>query len=179
MTSTISPIADGVCEKAWEGLQPLIEHFHRNGPFNKLVGTIIVIDPRDIDRPKAEHQEAVFDSKILFKGFVGDFEIERYTKVARSKALLTWRHRLPSSVIQQQYPHVYGSGDTIWGGSTIDAAGLIVAFSGVQQVYDEAISEMMASMIRALCRDAMTDDNRGLLFSGISFIGDNLEPIQG
>ena len=151
-------ISEEICAEAWEGLQPLIKHFAVKARFNKFDGTIVVIDPRVIDRPKMADALKVFDASIIFVGFVGDNETPKYTDIARSKAFVTWKTGLPSSLVQQQYPYLYTEGDTIWGGSTIDAGGLIVAFSGVQQVHDEAISETMAALVRSICRDKMTMD---------------------
>lgn len=152
-------ISEEICKEAWAGTQPLIQHFADTKRFNKFKGTVVVVDPRVVDRPKSEHAREVFDAACIFVGFVGDDEDEKYTAVALSKAFVTWKTGLPSSIVQQQHPYAYSLGDTIWGGSTINDGGLIVAFSGVQQVHDEAISEIMASLIRSICRDEMTMDN--------------------
>jgi len=149
-------LSEEICKEAWAGVQPLIEHFVGTKRFNKFKGTVVVVDPRVIDRPKSADAQVVFDNARIFMGFVGDDEDEKYTAVALSKAFVTWKTGLPSSIVQQQHPYTYSLGDTIWGGSTVTVGGLIVAFSGVQQVHDEAISEIMASLIRSICRDEMT-----------------------
>jgi hypothetical protein len=177
-TPVTAPLTEELCQRAWESLQPTLVLLHGKGYTNKLKGTMIVLDPRIIDRPKNEHADKVFADSVLFKGFVGDVEEPKYTEIALGKALLTWKHGLPSSVIQQHRPHLYGDGDTIWGGSAING-GLITAFSGVQQVYDEAIAEMQGSVTRGMCRDAMTNDETGILWSGISFFGQTPELIHG
>lgn len=152
-------ISKEICEEAWEGTLPLIQHFADSGRFNKLAGTVVVVDPRNIDRPKGEHLQDVFDDAIIFTGFVGEVHEAGFTTVALSKAFVTWKSGLASAVVQQRHPYLYSEGDTFWGGSTITEGGLVVAFSGVQQVHDEAISEIMASLIVAISRDEVTKDD--------------------
>jgi hypothetical protein len=159
LSTTFTGLSKEICQQAWSVMQPSIEALHVSGLSNKFAGTVIVIDPRQIDRPKAEHSIDVFAKAIIFAGHVGDEEDPKYTQIALHKAYQTWKRKMPSSLIQQQHPELYEEGDTTWGGSTITASGLIVAFSGVQQVYDEAISEWVASTIRAICRDEMTKDD--------------------
>lgn len=62
---------------------------------------------------------------------------------------MSHRIKLPSSMIQTQYPHPYVLGNTKWGGDTVDEGGLVVAFSGVQAMHDKMISEWMVSANRA------------------------------
>lgn len=173
-TTLFTGISTEICFEAWGGTQLLIKHFAEINRFNKNEGTIIVVDPRIIDRPKATHAQEVFDAAVIFTGYVGDKPVKKYTDVAHSKAFVTWQTGLPSSVVQQQHPYLYSEGNTFWGGSTITPGGLIVAFSGVQQVHDEAISEIMASLIRGICRDEMTKDDgviEGWSKNQWSFIG--------
>jgi hypothetical protein len=47
----------------------------------------------------------------------------------------------------------------------------VVAFSGVQAVYDEAISGTMLRWIVALCQDGMTREG-GVMSQDTSFIGE-------
>lgn len=172
-------ISEAICKEAWEGLLPTIAALAATGRFDKFEGTIVVVDPRPIDRPRQDHEQDVFNDAVIFTAFVGGEEAVKFTKVALSKAFISWKTGLPSSVVQQQHPYLYGVGDTFWGGSTVTAGGLIVSFSGVQQVHDEAISEMMASLIRSICRDEVTKDG-GLIDSwsrtSSSFILD--EPVE-
>ena len=75
------------------------------------------------------------------------------TDVARGKARIHFRTGRPSLEIQARRPHALIVGDTIWGGSA-SHEGLIVAASGVQSSFDEAISAMVAAILWALCVEA-------------------------
>ena len=77
------------------------------------------------------------------------------TEVARGKARLHFRTGKPSLEVQSRRPHILEVGDTIWGGSA-DHEGLIVAASGVQSCYDEAICAIVAAILWGLCVDAQT-----------------------
>jgi hypothetical protein len=74
---------------------------------------------------------------------------------ARQKALLTARTGLPSRLVQSQCPHLLMPGNIVYGGSTIKD-GLIVACSGVQSWYDEAIAEIIASLCLAAVREVQS-----------------------
>lgn len=139
-----------ICANAWAALQPSIEHMSTLGITNRHAGVVIVLDPNE------SYDTEMFDYlPIVFTGQASDQDYDKYREIAWSKASLSWRTGLPSSLVQTQYPYLYQEEDTKWGGSTVDKGGLIVAFSGVQAVYDEMISEWMASAIRALCRNEM------------------------
>ncbi|NTW62397.1 hypothetical protein HGB25_03250, partial [Candidatus Saccharibacteria bacterium] len=73
---------------------------------------------------------------------------------ARAKAEVTWATRRPSREVQQTAPHLYEAEDTKWGGSVI-REDLIVAFSGVQAIFDEMIAGWLADAIIALAREQM------------------------
>ena len=140
MNSVFTGISEMICDVAWMVIRPSIEKAASAGITNKLAGAMIVLDPRS---------EEEF---VLYANVIDDAQDPIYSNIAMAKASVTFKHRKPSSVVQQQYPYLYQEGDTKWGGCTIDAGGLIVALSGVQAVYDEMISEWMASAIRALSR---------------------------
>jgi hypothetical protein len=154
--SLFTGLSEEICQRAWVGVESYIATMATAGEFNKFAGTIIVVDPRVIDRPKGEHADEVFDSAIIFTAFVDGVEDPNYTKVARSKALVSWRTGLPSSEVQRREPFAFAEGDTFWGGSTVTPSGMIVTFSGVQACHDEAISEVMASTIRSISINEVT-----------------------
>ena len=144
------------CAEAWEMILPAIAHGAHLGVLNKHAGCIVVLDP------------ASDDFEVLFTKTINGEEADaKYVEIAHAKARVTHRTGLPSSLVQTQYPYLYQEGDTKWGGSTIDDGGLVVAFSGVQAVYDEMISEWMVAAIRALCRNDMVVD---VMLSGESFL---------
>jgi hypothetical protein len=148
-----------ICEMAWQMVLPAIEASDDARVTNKFDGCIVVIDPRP-------HRQGT----IIFREVIRTTTPQKYRDLAIDKAQLTQEHKLPSSVIQQQFPYLFNEGDSKWGGSTIDDGGLIVAFSGVQAVFDEMIAEWMASAIRALCRHEMTREG-GVMSEDYSYIG--------
>lgn len=71
-----------------------------------------------------------------------------YAAFARAKAALSWRHRCDSAVLQQQRPWLLRAGDTpLWGSVWLD--GLVVAASGGEAEFDEAVAGMVAMLLRA------------------------------
>lgn len=77
-----------------------------------------------------------------------------YGRIARSKAMLTHFHRMPTQIIQERCPYLLEEGDTTYFGSAY-ADGLTVACSGVEPWFDEMISWWVLSAIRALSIDAV------------------------
>ena len=138
-------ITTEICQQAWEIITPSLAAASKDGVTNNHAGTVIVLDPQT--------EEVIFSAVI-------DSEHEKalmYSEIAKAKAEVSRRTGMPSSLVQTQDPDLYVEGDTNWGGSTVDEGGLVVAFSGVQAVFDEMIAEWMASAIRAICRDQMTE----------------------
>ncbi|MCA9349192.1 hypothetical protein KC878_03575 [Candidatus Saccharibacteria bacterium] len=156
-------ISEGVCGFAWHTMVlPAIQPLADIGVINKHAGCIVVVDPN------APEFQVIFTATIN-----GAEEDQKYMHIAMAKAAVSHRTGLSSSLVQTQYPYRYREGDTKWGGSTVDRGGLVVAFSGVQAVYDEMISEWMASAIRALCRNEMMRSG-GVMENDNSFlIGDD------
>lgn len=156
-------ISDEICGRAWvivdsgllraasSGAHPLFN-------VNKYAGTIVVLHP--------------IEGGVLFTETIetnGKYEDAKYSRIAHAKAALTRRTGMSSREIQQRAPHLLQDGDVKWGGSVI-RDGLVVAFSGVQAVYDEMIADWMASAIIAICRNEMTRDG-GVMDADYSFIG--------
>ncbi len=79
--------------------------------------------------------------------------LEQSTEFARGKAAIHWRTGKPSIEAQARRPHALIVGDTIHGGSAA-YEGIVVAASGVQGYFDEAISGMVAAILWGLCMDA-------------------------
>lgn len=78
-------------------------------------------------------------------------QVQNYLQIARSKADLHYRAGRPSRVVQDRAPHLLQVGDTVYGGSA-DYEGLIVAGSGVQDYFDEAISAIVAATFWSLIK---------------------------
>lgn len=154
----------GICATAWDMIVPAIGTAAQMDVTNKHEGTIFVLDPTKL----FVGQEALPTDAVLYAEVVGGAENEKYTTIAEAKAYVSWRTGLPSRVVQQQAPHLFVPGMTKWGGSVV-RDGLVVAFGGVQAVFDEMISGWMADAIIALCRDEMTKPDGVMADSG-SFI---------
>lgn len=147
-----------ICATAWETILPAIEAAANNGTTNKLAGCIVVLDLRQ-------------DYRLFTRTIGTPDDNAKYSAIANAKAQLSRKTGLPSSRVQQEFPYLFEVGDTKWGGSTVAPGGLVVAFSGVQAVFDEMIAEWMASAIRAICRNEMNKPD-GVMSGDFSFIGE-------
>jgi hypothetical protein len=147
-----------LCCVAWEMTQTAVKWAAEVGITNKLNGTLVVFTP---------------DSEVPFFriNLIRDAD-PKYFDIATRKGIVSLRTGLPSSMVQTQYPYLYKEGDTKWGGSTVMPGGVVVAFSGVQAVFDEMIAEWMASAIRALSRNEMTREG-GVMASESAIIGES------
>lgn len=108
---------------------------------------IVVMDPRR--RPG----EVAFEEAILY-----EYSINReawdadYQRFARAKARISWRTGLDSQQVQTRRPHLLEAGDTLLWGS-VCLAGIVVAVSGMQPWYDEALSGSIAWFLTAIVKD--------------------------
>lgn len=75
-----------------------------------------------------------------------------YRAIAEGKLLITARTGLPSRQVQLMQPELLEHDDVIYWGSVIDG-NIIVACSGVQPWFDEAISKIIAGICRALIQE--------------------------
>ncbi len=157
-------LTEEICTAAWDIVLTTVEYAYERGITNKLAGTIVVLDP--------------YTGTVLFKCRVDQNhpDAEKYDEIALAKAQVSWETGLPSRQVQQEAPHLYRPGMTKWGGSVIENK-LVVAFSGVQAVFDEAIAASMLAWIIALCRHEMTKEG-GVMASDSSFIGHRTNPLQ-
>lgn len=149
-------LTEEICATAWGVVLPMVNEAWGTAITNKRAGTIVVLDPRN--------------GEILFKRRIREYDpaAEKYDTIAVAKARVSRETGLPSRQVQQEAPHLYAPGMTKWGGSVIENK-LVVAFSGVQAVFDEAIAASMLAWIIALCREEMTKPN-GVMASDSSFI---------
>ena len=161
---TYSGLSAQICQKAWEITLGTVLMAAANNVTNKLAGTIVVCVPRINDPDQG------FDT-VFIADVVGEHpDREKYEDIAVAKAEVSWLTGLPSRKVQQDAPFLYESGMTKWGGSVIEN-GLVVAFSGVQAAFDEAIAGTMLRWIVALCQDEMTREG-GVMSQDTSFIGE-------
>lgn len=155
---TFTGISKEICEAAWDLVLPSITHAAETGAINKLAGTIVVLNPAT--------------GQVLFCATVNNQhpDANLFAVIAHGKASVSWETGLTSRQVQQDAPHLYQPGWTKWGGSAVENR-LVVAFSGVQAVFDEAISWMVLNWIVAMCRHEMTKPD-GVMNNGKSYIGE-------
>lgn len=158
---TFTGLTNKLCRTAWIITEQSVIQAAGIGVTNKMAGTIVVCYPR-------ASNSGEFD--VVFASDVDPRHPDRgkYEKIAVAKAEVSWKTGLPSRKVQQDAPFLYEMGMTKWGGSVIEN-GLIVAFSGVQAVFDEAIAGTMLRWIVALCQNEMTKPD-GVMESESSFI---------
>jgi len=156
-------LTTAICQKAWDIVSVAADAAHEDGVTNKFAGTIVVAFPHTY--PGSE-----FDMIFIADADPNHPDKEKYERIAVEKAKVSWETGLSSRKVQQDAPFLYRPGMTKWGGSVIEN-GLIVAFSGVQAVFDEAIAGSMLRWIVALCQDEMTKQG-GVMESESSFIGE-------
>lgn len=145
-----------ICMQAWEIMLPSIVQAAATETINKEAGTLVVLNP--------------WNGEVLFMGRVDDNHPhrEKYDEIALAKARVSWETGLSSREVQQNAPHLLKPGMTKWGGSAIEFK-LVVAFSGVQAIFDEAISWSVLAWILGICRNEMTKED-GVMMSDESFI---------
>jgi hypothetical protein len=114
----------------------------------------IVIGKPDIDAGSISREVWYMDG-ILYQHSLGIRSKwgNPYDEIARSKCYLSWRHGMPTQLIQACAPHLLERGDTGYYGSAV-SHGLAVACSGVQPYFDQMISSWVLEMCRALAIDA-------------------------
>lgn len=153
-----------ICKKAWDIVSVTADAAHEDGVTNKFAGTIVVCGL------PGTFPDCDFDVVFMADAAPDHPSREKYAEIAVEKATVSQKTGLPSRKVQQDAPHLYRPGMTKWGGSVIEN-GLIVAFSGVQAVFDEAIAGTMLRWIVALCQNEMTMPG-GVMESESSFIGE-------
>lgn len=106
---------------------------------------IVVMDPLAVS-------ECPFEQAILHEHSINRAAWDAdYAHFARAKARLAWRTGMDSHRVQTLEPQRLQSGDTLlWGSVCMD--GIVVAASGMQPWYDEAISGIVACCLRAIAK---------------------------
>ncbi len=145
-----------MCLKAWEAVEAAVVVAADTGIANKCAGTVVVLDPQT--------DEPLFAADVDVK----HPDAEKYRVIAHAKAELSARTGMSSRDVQQNAPHLYEDGDVKYGGS-VWRDGLVVAFSGVQAVIDEAFAGMMADLLVGMCQDKVTRKG-GIMDSDLIFI---------
>jgi hypothetical protein len=95
-----------------------------------------------------------FEEAILLEASFGKPRAEwdaDYAMYARAKAELSWRTQRDSSAVQALSPHLLARGDLrVWGSVCLD--GIVVALSGAEAEYDEALAGAIAMALRAVIK---------------------------
>ena len=141
---------DGASAKdALQFALPLLEAAVRNPKVGQSgVLYVVIMDPT---RPPGVSS---FEEAILLEHHVGK-ERSRwdadYGMYARAKAKLSWRTQRDSSAVQALSPHLLERGElTVWGSVCVD--GIVVAISGAEPMYDEALAGSIAFALRAIAK---------------------------
>jgi hypothetical protein len=111
--------------------------------------------------PSISPADGTFEQAILHEESFGldvsEWDAD-YAEFARAKARLSWRTGRESHLLQTAQPFRLVRGDTaLWGSVVLD--GLVVAVSGAEPAYDEALSGVVAMLLRAeakMARAALT-----------------------
>lgn len=126
--------------------EPLITHLARTGTTRRS-DLFVLVGLRD-ERGRL----------LIFaeKGFGDEDGWEHnYRAIARGKADITARTGLPSREVQLLRPELLRPTDVKYWGSVI-GGDVVVAVSGVQPWYDEAIATSILALVRALIQDELT-----------------------
>lgn len=132
-----------ICIRAWAITKQAATEAATTKITNKFAGTIIVLNP--------------WDGTVLFEERLNETHLckDKYDEIALAKAQVSRDTGLSSREVQQNAPHLYTVDMTKWGGSVVENK-LVVAFSGVQAIFDEAIAATMLRWVVALCQHEMT-----------------------
>jgi hypothetical protein len=119
---------------------------------------IVVMDPN------AGPAASEFEHAILYEHSINRANWDAdYVHFARAKALVSWRAGMDSHAVQTLRPHLLMPGDTLlWGSVCLD--GLVVAVSGMQPWYDEALAGIVACCLRAVSKGRAAEAARKGLF---------------
>ena len=129
--------------------RPLLESALSN-PRVGLSGVlhIVVMDPT---RPPGRY--AFEDAILVERSFGKDRSAwdADYAAFARAKARVSWQTQRDSAVVQAHSPHLLVQGDTtLWGSVALE--GIVVAISGLEPMYDEALSGVIAMCLRGVAK---------------------------
>jgi hypothetical protein len=108
---------------------------------------IVVMDPTQ------SPFDCAFDQAILYEHALGNrttWDVD-YQELARAKARLSWSASSDSDHVQRALSHRLVSGDSLLSGG-VCLAGIVVAASGAEAVYDEAFSCAIAANLRAIAK---------------------------
>ena len=102
--------------------------------------------------PHASPATTLFEQAILHEHSINRPSWDAdYARFARAKALVSWRNQMDSHAVQALRPYLLEPGQTLlWGSVCLD--GLVVAVSGMQPWFDEALAGVVACCLRAVAK---------------------------
>jgi hypothetical protein len=102
--------------------------------------------------PHASPASVEFEQAILYEHSINRLNWDAdYAHFARAKALVSWRTGTDSHAVQALRPYLLEPGHTLlWGSVCLD--GLVVAVSGMQPWFDEALAGVVACCLRAVAK---------------------------
>jgi len=142
---------DDLADLAIMDAVPFIQGLHDQQVISRLHGYAIMLDPTE---PPNDGFLPVLAARVF--GERSDWE-HPYEDHATLKAQILLRalrqgYRLDSTrEVQHLHPWLLEAGDTPWEGGVLLPGAPIVAYSGVQSEWDEAIATTMAACFKARC----------------------------
>ncbi|MFZ2593979.1 MAG: hypothetical protein WAX38_04380 [Minisyncoccia bacterium] len=134
-----------MAEKAVELALPSIIAAMKNGSVKREAIHLVVAIRRE---------GMVGGGEILFQHSINEALWEKpYGDIAKSKAGISLRTGLPTSLVQAERPDLLVWGDTVFYGSAV-RGGIVTAASGVEPWNDEMFSGWVADACVALCKGA-------------------------
>jgi len=163
-----------ICERALEVVEPAILAASARGIIKRGDGCLIVCDPSIPYEPKYKTAGPSFEEGVVIfehQYASGSESWEHpYDLIALSKAFIGWKTGKPSRQVLMEAPHLYEVDMTKYGGSAVEN-GLVVAFSGVEEYFDQMISEMMVAAIKGVCLHEMFKPDGVMATADLDFIG--------
>jgi hypothetical protein len=145
-----------LAERALDIARPMLERAiadERMGKSGYMHGVIM--------NPACPPAVCAFTEALLHEWTLGDADgqPELYRRLAREKARLSWLHGADTQLLQTQRAHLLSRGDvTLWGSVVVD--GIVVAISGLDAWYDEALSGAVAMCLRGAMKDRLVREWR-------------------
>lgn len=174
MLSKFVGLTELVCNRAFAIVEPTMLAAMEKGVVNRSQGFMVVCDPRityaDI-RPGVMFENYV---PLFFDQFGDSTEWDYpFDEIALAKAKASWKTGLPSHRIQQEAPYLFEPWMAKYGGSAVGEGGLVVAFSGVEEYFDQMFSEMMLAAIKGVCLHEIHGPNGVMADDSIKFLDDS------
>ena len=135
-----------IAGRAIELAEPLITNLAETGTTRRH-DLFVLVGQRDERGRLLVFAEKVFGEEASWE--------HDYREIARGKGDITARTGLPSREVQLLHPELLRPTDVKYWGSVV-SGNVIVAVSGVQPWYDEAIATSILALVRALIQDEIT-----------------------